>query len=86
MTKPINNADKSEFTPPKERPEVQAPPPQMPPPQTLKCFLVPVEAMESIRDCVREAPFKYAQPVMQGLANLQIADVPVGPPPGAKPQ
>lgn len=74
-----NNAaqpKESEFTPPKGKA-----PPTMPPPQTMKCFMVPVEAMEAIRDCVREAPFKVAQPVMQGLAQLQIADVPIGPPP-----
>jgi hypothetical protein len=54
-------------------------PPQAPPP-TMKCFIVPIEAMEQIRDALREAPHKYAKPVLDGLGQLQVADVPIGPP------
>jgi hypothetical protein len=49
-------------------------------PQTVKCFIVPIDSMEQIRDALREAPYRYAHPVMQGLTTLQVADVPIGPP------
>lgn len=51
------------------------------PTQTIKCFVVPVDAMELIRDAIREAPHKMANPVLQQMATLQVMDVPVGPPP-----
>lgn len=50
-------------------------PPQ--PPQTMKCFIVPVDGMEQLRDVIREAPHKSAQPALNYLATLQVADVPV---------
>ena len=58
-------------------------PPEQPPqpPQTIKCFVVPVDAMDTIRDCVKEAPFKTANNVLAFLSTLQVMDVPVGPPP-----
>ncbi len=62
----------SEFSQPKPRTEA---------PMTVKCFVVPVEAMEQIRDCLREAPYKTAQPIMAQLGTLQIMDVPVKPKP-----
>lgn len=70
--------EKTNRKPPEQPPQ----PPQAPP--TLKCFLVPVEQMEIIRDALREAPYKTAAPVVQGLATLQTADVPIAPqqPPG----
>jgi hypothetical protein len=46
-------------------------------PQTVKCFVVPVDAMEQIRDALREAPYKTAKPVIEGMASLQLMDVPV---------
>lgn len=61
-----------------EQPNNPAPPP------TVKCFVVPVDAMEQIRDALREAPYKTAFPIIQQLGTLQVMDVPIrqGPPNG----
>lgn len=61
----------------KQSPQQPKQPPQAPP--TMKCFIVPLDAMEQIRDALREAPYKVAHPVIAGLGNLQVADVPIGP-------
>ena len=55
--------------------------PQVTQPQTMKCFVIPVETMETIIDTVREAPFKTARPVMNLISTLQVMDVPVKQPP-----
>jgi hypothetical protein len=75
----MNNNDKkepSEFAPKPPTPIGEKPP-------TMQCFIVPVEAMEVIRDAVREAPYKVANPVLQSMRQMQVADVPINKdPPG----
>lgn len=74
MTKE-NAAEKpSEFTQPNRQRQAQMPP------QTMKCFVVPIDMMDAIRDCVKEAPFKEANQVLGMLSTLQIMDIPVGRP------
>lgn len=48
-------------------------------PQTMKAFVIPAGAWQTIYDCVREAPERYATPVKQFMESLQPMDVPVPP-------
>jgi hypothetical protein len=52
--------------------------PQAPP--TVKCFVVPIDSMEVLRDAVREAPYKIAQQAIAHMSTFQVMDVPVNMP------
>ena len=65
----------SEFENPNRQRQAQMPP------QTIKCFVIPIDQMETIRDAVREAPHRVANPVVNMISTMQIMDVPIGAPP-----
>jgi hypothetical protein len=63
----------------KTQTEPQQPPQPQQAPPTMKCFIIPIDAMEQIRDALREAPYKAAHPILATMSTLQVADVPIAP-------
>lgn len=51
--------------------------PQQPPTQTMKCVIVPIDVMDQVQDCLKEAPFKSARPVLERLGTCPVQDVEV---------
>lgn len=76
--KKASTAEASEFSQPNRA--------RQQPQQTVKCFVIPIDQMEAIRDAVRDAPHRVANPVINMIAQLQVMDVPIGPPPDQRAQ
>lgn len=47
------------------------------PPQTVKCFVLPIDMMDSVRDTVKKAPWDRAKETLALLSTCQVMDVPV---------